>query len=186
MNCITKWFRFQHLITVYCYFICSVLLQDNARQKYTELVSSLLSAESAGQTKDASPEESRHGGYETIIVTTENSITKIMFNRPERKNAINHQVKKWIWETYWFFFFSFLVKLLKFFESHCYRFSRTDWRLMVWILWGLSVLTPMTPMNEDPVQNQTTLLIFYKLGFSVSFLNLSFPPSQISAHYGLC
>lgn len=48
------------------------------------------------------------------------------------------------------------------------------------------MLTPMTPMNEDPVQNQATLLIFYKLGFSVSFLNLSFPPSQISAHYGLC
>uniref|UniRef100_A0A493TG81 Enoyl-CoA delta isomerase 2 n=5 Tax=Anas TaxID=8835 RepID=A0A493TG81_ANAPP len=68
------------------------LSQDNARQKYTELVSSLISAESAGQTKDASPEESRHGGYETIIVTTKNNITKIMFNRPERKNAINHQM----------------------------------------------------------------------------------------------
>lgn len=77
------------------YFIISfLLLQDNARQKYAELVLSLVSAESASQQKEASPEEGRHDGYETLIVTTKNNITKIMFNRPDRKNAINHQVKK--------------------------------------------------------------------------------------------
>ncbi|XP_068788043.1 enoyl-CoA delta isomerase 2 isoform X3 [Struthio camelus] len=68
------------------------LSQDNAQQKYTELVSSLVSAESSSQVKDAAPEESRHDGYETIIVTIKNNITKIMFNRPERKNAINHKM----------------------------------------------------------------------------------------------
>ncbi|XP_064363159.1 enoyl-CoA delta isomerase 2 isoform X2 [Dromaius novaehollandiae] len=68
------------------------LSQDNAKQKYTELVSSLVSAESSSQVKDAAPEESRHDGYETIIVTTKNNITKIMFNRPERKNAISHKM----------------------------------------------------------------------------------------------
>ncbi|NWW75666.1 ECI2 isomerase, partial [Climacteris rufus] len=68
------------------------LSQDNARQKYAELVSSLVSAESASQKKDAAPEEGRHDGYETIIVTTKNNITKIMFNRPDRKNAISHQM----------------------------------------------------------------------------------------------
>ncbi|NXW06936.1 ECI2 isomerase, partial [Fregetta grallaria] len=68
------------------------LSQDNARQKYSELVSSLVSAESAGQKKDASPEESRNDGYETLLVTTKNNITKIMFNRPDRKNAINHKM----------------------------------------------------------------------------------------------
>ncbi|OPJ76580.1 enoyl-CoA delta isomerase 2, mitochondrial isoform A [Patagioenas fasciata monilis] len=68
------------------------LSQDDAREKYTELVSGLVSAESAGQHKDASPEENRLGGYETIIVTTKNNITKIMFNRPEKKNAINHKM----------------------------------------------------------------------------------------------
>ncbi|KAM4792237.1 enoyl-CoA delta isomerase 2 isoform 1-T1 [Cyanocitta cristata] len=68
------------------------LSQDNARQKYAELVSSLVSAESASQQKEASPEEGRHDGYETLIVTTKNNITKIMFNRPDRKNAINHQM----------------------------------------------------------------------------------------------
>ncbi|NXJ91519.1 ECI2 isomerase, partial [Corythaixoides concolor] len=68
------------------------LSQDNARQKYTELVSSLVTAESAGREKDASPEQGRHGGYETILVTTKNNITKIVFNRPDRKNAINHKM----------------------------------------------------------------------------------------------
>ncbi|NWR14988.1 ECI2 isomerase, partial [Emberiza fucata] len=68
------------------------LSQDDARQKYAELVSSLISAESARQKKEASPEEGRHDGYETLIVTTKNNITKIMFNRPDRKNAINHQM----------------------------------------------------------------------------------------------
>ncbi|NWX61052.1 ECI2 isomerase, partial [Promerops cafer] len=68
------------------------LSQDDARQKYAELVSSLVSAESASQKKEASPEEGRHDGYETLIVTTKNNITKIMFNRPDRKNAINHQM----------------------------------------------------------------------------------------------
>ncbi|XP_008940947.1 PREDICTED: enoyl-CoA delta isomerase 2, mitochondrial [Merops nubicus] len=67
------------------------LSQDNARQKYTELVSSLVSAESADQ-KEAPPEEGRHDGYETLLVTTKNNITKIMFNRPDKKNAINHKM----------------------------------------------------------------------------------------------
>ncbi|XP_046794273.1 enoyl-CoA delta isomerase 2 isoform X4 [Gallus gallus] len=66
--------------------------KDNARQEYTKLVSSLISAESAGRKKDTSPGESGHGGYETLIVTTDNNITKIMFNRPEKKNAINHKM----------------------------------------------------------------------------------------------
>lgn len=68
------------------------LSQDNARQEYTKLVSSLISAESAGRKKDTSPGESGRGGYETLIVTTDNNITKIMFNRPEKKNAINHKM----------------------------------------------------------------------------------------------
>ncbi|XP_068054745.1 enoyl-CoA delta isomerase 2 isoform X1 [Anomalospiza imberbis] len=68
------------------------LSQDDARQKYAELISSLVSAESASQKKEASPEEGRHDGYETLIVTTKNNITKIMFNRPDKKNAINHQM----------------------------------------------------------------------------------------------
>ncbi|NXX45416.1 ECI2 isomerase, partial [Tricholaema leucomelas] len=68
------------------------LSQDDARQKYAELVSSLVSAEPANQKKDASPEEGKHDGYETLLVTSKNNITKIMFNRPDRKNAISHKM----------------------------------------------------------------------------------------------
>ncbi|NXF87916.1 ECI2 isomerase, partial [Eubucco bourcierii] len=68
------------------------LSQNDARQKYAELVSSLVSAESADQKKDASPEVGKHDGYETLLVTTKNNITKIMFNRPDRKNAISHKM----------------------------------------------------------------------------------------------
>ncbi|XP_064017194.1 enoyl-CoA delta isomerase 2 isoform X2 [Pogoniulus pusillus] len=68
------------------------LSQDDARRKYAELVSSLVSAESANQRKDASPEEGKRDGYETLLVTSKNNITTIMFNRPDRKNAINHKM----------------------------------------------------------------------------------------------
>ncbi|NXD76098.1 ECI2 isomerase, partial [Halcyon senegalensis] len=61
-------------------------------QKYTELVSSPPPAESAGQKKDAAAPPGRHDGYETIIVTPPNNITKIMFNRPAPPNAINHKM----------------------------------------------------------------------------------------------
>ncbi|NXA48175.1 ECI2 isomerase, partial [Nothocercus julius] len=68
------------------------LPQDNAKQKYTELVSGLVSAESSSQVTDAAPEEGKRDGYETIIVNTQNNITKITFNRPERKNALSRQM----------------------------------------------------------------------------------------------
>lgn len=65
--------------------------QDNARQKYVDLVSGLVSSESSSQVKDTTP-DSKHG-YETLQVTTTDNITKIMLNRPEKKNAITTQVK---------------------------------------------------------------------------------------------
>ncbi|NWX83719.1 ECI2 isomerase, partial [Nothoprocta ornata] len=68
------------------------LPQDNAKQKYTELVSGLISAESSNQVPGAAAEEGRHDGYETIIVNTQNNITKITLNRPEMKNAISHEM----------------------------------------------------------------------------------------------
>ncbi|EMP36675.1 Enoyl-CoA delta isomerase 2 [Chelonia mydas] len=64
--------------------------QDNARQKYVDLVSGLVSSESSSQVKDTTP-DSKHG-YETLQVTTTDNITKIMLNRPEKKNAITTQM----------------------------------------------------------------------------------------------
>ncbi|CAM4511890.1 unnamed protein product [Caretta caretta] len=66
------------------------LSKDNARQKYVDLVSGLVSSESSSQVKDTTA-DSKHG-YETLQVTTTDNITKIMLNRPEKKNAITTQM----------------------------------------------------------------------------------------------
>ncbi|XP_019377593.1 PREDICTED: enoyl-CoA delta isomerase 2, mitochondrial [Gavialis gangeticus] len=72
------------------------LSKGDARQKYVELVSSLVS-ESSRQVKDTTAEHK--GGYETIELTTKDNITKIMLNRPEKKNAINEQMYKEIMQA---------------------------------------------------------------------------------------
>nr|XP_020645468.1 enoyl-CoA delta isomerase 2, mitochondrial-like [Pogona vitticeps] len=63
-----------------------VLPQDSARQKYIELVSSLVSAESS--VVKETPSGSKPG-YETLQITTKDNITKITLNRPKKKNAIS-------------------------------------------------------------------------------------------------
>lgn len=67
------------------------LPKEAARQDYVDLVSSLSSS-----SESSSPVEpgatSRSRGYETLVVTSEGDITKIMFNRPTKKNAINIQM----------------------------------------------------------------------------------------------
>ncbi|XP_013918393.1 PREDICTED: enoyl-CoA delta isomerase 2, mitochondrial [Thamnophis sirtalis] len=62
------------------------MTQDNARQSYIELVSSLVPAETS-PVNEISPGSTSI--YETIEVTTKDNITKIMFNRPKKKNAIS-------------------------------------------------------------------------------------------------
>ncbi|KAG8506943.1 Enoyl-CoA delta isomerase 2, mitochondrial [Galemys pyrenaicus] len=62
------------------------LPQETARQNYVDLVSSLSSPESPGQARPGA--ESKQGAYETLVVTSEDGITKIMLNRPAKKNAI--------------------------------------------------------------------------------------------------
>ncbi|XP_062833770.1 enoyl-CoA delta isomerase 2 isoform X2 [Anolis carolinensis] len=58
------------------------LPQDSARQKYIELVSSLVSA-------DSSMASGSKSDYQTLQVTTKDNITKIVLNRPKKKNAIS-------------------------------------------------------------------------------------------------
>ncbi|XP_060630746.1 enoyl-CoA delta isomerase 2-like isoform X2 [Anolis sagrei] len=65
------------------------LPQDSARQKYIELVSSLVSAE-ASVAKETSP--GSKPDYQTLQVTTKDNITKIVLNRPKVKNAINKKM----------------------------------------------------------------------------------------------
>ncbi|XP_053323561.1 enoyl-CoA delta isomerase 2 [Spea bombifrons] len=66
------------------------MTQDDARQSYVELVSSLVSSESNTEGKALS--SSGHRSYETLQVICEDNITKIILSRPEKKNAINMQM----------------------------------------------------------------------------------------------
>nr|KAF6381795.1 enoyl-CoA delta isomerase 2 [Pipistrellus kuhlii] len=66
------------------------LPKETARQNYVDLVSSLSSSsESSSQGKPGADREQQE--YENLVVTSEDGITKIMFNRPTRKNAISTQ-----------------------------------------------------------------------------------------------
>ncbi|XP_051542654.1 enoyl-CoA delta isomerase 2-like [Myxocyprinus asiaticus] len=59
--------------------------QEEARQQYVELISSLVGAEAPAVAPQTS------GGtksFQTLLVSTENNITTIRLNRPEKKNAI--------------------------------------------------------------------------------------------------
>ncbi|KAJ8418709.1 hypothetical protein AAFF_G00002080 [Aldrovandia affinis] len=60
--------------------------QDEARQEYVDLISSLVGAEGPAQAT-AKPSGSS-AAYETLLVTTEDNITTILLNRPTKKNAI--------------------------------------------------------------------------------------------------
>ncbi|XP_008505603.1 enoyl-CoA delta isomerase 2 isoform X2 [Equus przewalskii] len=67
------------------------LPKETARQNYVDLVSSLCSSsESSSQGKPGADREQLR--YETLVVTSEDGITKIMLNRPSKKNAVNLQM----------------------------------------------------------------------------------------------
>ncbi|XP_035965128.1 enoyl-CoA delta isomerase 2, partial [Halichoerus grypus] len=67
------------------------LPKETARQNYVDLVSGLRSSsDSSSQVK---PEADRkQAGYETLVMTSEDCITKIMLNRPAKKNALTTQM----------------------------------------------------------------------------------------------
>ncbi|KAJ8375097.1 hypothetical protein SKAU_G00056770 [Synaphobranchus kaupii] len=60
--------------------------QDEAKQDYVNLISSLVAAEGPAQVV-AKPTGSS-AAFETLLVTTEDNITTIRLNRPTKKNAI--------------------------------------------------------------------------------------------------
>uniref|UniRef100_H3A3D2 Enoyl-CoA delta isomerase 2 n=1 Tax=Latimeria chalumnae TaxID=7897 RepID=H3A3D2_LATCH len=63
------------------------LSKEGAREKYVGLVSSLVSSESSPQAEAVSVAGKQL--YKTLQVTTEENITTIRLNRPEKKNAIS-------------------------------------------------------------------------------------------------
>ncbi|XP_072267866.1 enoyl-CoA delta isomerase 2-like [Pyxicephalus adspersus] len=66
------------------------LSKEKARQSYIELVSSLITAEAPTKQSTSSANKK----YETLEVFSQDNITKIFLNRPEKKNAITLQMYK--------------------------------------------------------------------------------------------
>ncbi|XP_045722396.1 enoyl-CoA delta isomerase 2 isoform X1 [Mirounga angustirostris] len=67
------------------------LPKETARQNYVDLVSGLRSSsDSSSQVKPEA--DKKQAGYETLVITSEDHITKIMLNRPAKKNALNTQM----------------------------------------------------------------------------------------------
>ncbi|XP_060920986.1 enoyl-CoA delta isomerase 2, mitochondrial isoform X2 [Labrus mixtus] len=62
--------------------------QEDARQKYCDLVGSLVTAEGGSSAQVAAQPAASGSTYETLLVTTEDKITTIKLNRPAKKNAI--------------------------------------------------------------------------------------------------
>lgn len=67
------------------------LPKETAKQSYVDLVSSLSSSStSSSQVKPVA--DRKQPEYENLVVTSEDGITKIMLNRPTKKNAISTQM----------------------------------------------------------------------------------------------
>jgi len=65
--------------------------QDEAKSKYVSLVNELCVNETQTETKGATTSESK---YEGITYTVNKDFTEIVFNRPEKRNAITTQMYK--------------------------------------------------------------------------------------------
>lgn len=66
--------------------------QEEARQQYCDLVGSLVAAEGGSSAQVAAQPAGSEVKYETLLVTTENNITTIKLNRPNKKNAITTEM----------------------------------------------------------------------------------------------
>ncbi|XP_074549524.1 enoyl-CoA delta isomerase 2 [Halichoeres trimaculatus] len=64
------------------------ITQEEARQKYCDLVGSLVAAEGGSSAEVAAQPAASGAEYKSLLVTTEDKITTIMFNRPAKKNAV--------------------------------------------------------------------------------------------------
>ncbi|XP_066580213.1 enoyl-CoA delta isomerase 2 isoform X2 [Amia ocellicauda] len=66
------------------------LSQDEARQKYVDLIASLVSVDAPAPP--TAPSAGGTASFETLLVTTEDKVTTIRLNRPDKKNAITVQM----------------------------------------------------------------------------------------------
>lgn len=75
-----------------CFFTNKTNLQDEAKLKYVNIVEELLKAEGGEITEEVN--ESSDSKYNNLVVTRQDNYTKILLNRPTRKNAITVEVRK--------------------------------------------------------------------------------------------
>uniref|UniRef100_UPI0037E7F551 enoyl-CoA delta isomerase 2 n=1 Tax=Semicossyphus pulcher TaxID=241346 RepID=UPI0037E7F551 len=68
------------------------ITQEEARQQYCDLIGSLVAAEGGSSAQVAAQPAGSGAAYETLMVTTEDSITTIKLNRPAKKNAITTEM----------------------------------------------------------------------------------------------
>ncbi|KAM7369536.1 hypothetical protein PAMP_010853 [Pampus punctatissimus] len=66
--------------------------QDEARQQYCDLISSLVAAEGGSSAQVATQPAGSGTTYQTLLVSTEDKITTIKLNRPAKKNAITTEM----------------------------------------------------------------------------------------------
>ena len=66
-------------------------MQDEAKTEYASIIASLAASEKpAGE--DSSSTEANQSKYQCLNVTQEGSVTKIVLNRPSKKNALTREV----------------------------------------------------------------------------------------------
>ncbi|XP_077480545.1 enoyl-CoA delta isomerase 2 isoform X2 [Stigmatopora argus] len=77
------------------------LAQEEARQRYCDLIGSLAAAEEGGSPARvaAAPATATAGGYDCLLVDTRDNITTVTFNRPAKKNAITTRMYEEIIEA---------------------------------------------------------------------------------------
>ncbi|XP_036934793.1 enoyl-CoA delta isomerase 2, mitochondrial isoform X1 [Acanthopagrus latus] len=66
--------------------------QEEARQQYCDLIGSLVEAEGGSPAQVGAQPAGSGTVYETLLVTTEDGITTIKLNRPNKKNAITTEM----------------------------------------------------------------------------------------------
>lgn len=77
----------------WCNVVSVWVNQDEARERYCDVIGSLLAAEGGSSAQVAAEPAGSGPSYDSLLVTTEDNITTIKLNRPAKKNAITTQVR---------------------------------------------------------------------------------------------
>ncbi|XP_076807823.1 enoyl-CoA delta isomerase 2-like isoform X2 [Clavelina lepadiformis] len=65
---------------------------DDAKQEYVNVIEKLAAAEGLEETPTQEPSTETQQKYENLFVTKENAVTRIVLNRPHKKNALTREM----------------------------------------------------------------------------------------------